>query len=69
MAREFAKDHALNLTARSGEKMDTVAKKIGSKTMLLDATEVSAVAPLFNRLSTAPTVVIFNSSARVRGPI
>ena len=69
MAREFAKDHALNLTARSREKMDTVAKKTGSKTMLLDATEVSAVAPLFNRLSTAPTVVIFNSSARVRGPI
>lgn len=69
LAREFAQDHVLILAARSGEKIRSVAQETGARTVQLDATDEPAVAALFEGLPAAPRVVIYNPSARVRGPI
>ncbi|MDD9921106.1 MAG: SDR family NAD(P)-dependent oxidoreductase [Boseongicola sp.] len=69
VARELATDHKLTLAARNGEKMRDVANATGARTVLLDATDERAVATLFEDLETPPRVVVYNPSARVRGPI
>lgn len=69
VARELMVDHDLTLVARSGERMRTVAGDTGARTVLLDATDEAAVARLFDELPAAPRVVVYNPSARVRGPI
>ena len=69
LARELAKDHALTLAARNGDRMREVAEDTKAETVLLDATDEAAVEVLFNDLPTAPRVVIYNPSARVRGPV
>ena len=69
VARELATDHDLVLAARSGEKMRDVAEATGARSVLLDATDESAVAALFDSLSGPPRVVVYNPSARVPGPI
>lgn len=69
LARELAKDHALTLAARNGDRMREVAEYTKAETVLLDATDEAAVAALFDDLPTAPRVVIYNPSARVRGPV
>jgi NAD(P)-dependent dehydrogenase (short-subunit alcohol dehydrogenase family) len=69
LARDLMTDHDLTLAARSAEKMLTVSKETNARTVLLDATDESAVAALFDDLPAAPRVVIYNPSARVRGPI
>ncbi|WP_207209948.1 SDR family NAD(P)-dependent oxidoreductase [Tropicimonas sp. IMCC6043] len=69
LARELMIDHELTLAARSGNRMQSVAGETGARTVLLDATDEGAVAELFAELPEAPRVVIYNPSARVRGPI
>ncbi|TFL18890.1 SDR family NAD(P)-dependent oxidoreductase [Jannaschia formosa] len=69
LARELARDHDLTLAARSGAKMREVAAGTGAETVLLDATDEAAVAALFDALPRPPRVVIYNPSARVRGPV
>jgi len=69
LARELMTDHDLTLAARSGEKMEAVAEETNARTVLLDATDESAVAALFEDLPAPPRLVIYNPSARVRGPI
>lgn len=69
IARELAADHTLTLAARNGEKMRDVARETGARSVLLDATDEGAVATLFDDLETSPSVVVYNPSARVRGPI
>ena len=69
IARELAADHALTLAARSGEKMQDVANATEARAVLLDATDESSVAALIDNLETPPRVVVYNPSARVRGPI
>lgn len=69
LARELAADHDLTLVARSGEKMRDVAKETGARMVLADATDESAIAALFDDLPEPPRVVIYNPSARLRGPI
>ncbi|MDU8913436.1 SDR family NAD(P)-dependent oxidoreductase [Aestuariicoccus sp. MJ-SS9] len=69
LARNLAADHALTLAARSGDKMAAVAVETGAETVLLDATDEDVVANLFAALPAPPRVVIYNPSARVRGPI
>jgi NAD(P)-dependent dehydrogenase (short-subunit alcohol dehydrogenase family) len=69
VARELMGDHDLTLVARSGERMRAVAAETGARTVLLDATDEAAVARLFDDLPVAPRVVVYNPSARVRGPI
>ncbi|MFA8386483.1 MAG: SDR family NAD(P)-dependent oxidoreductase [Pelagibaca sp.] len=69
LARELMSDYSLTLAARSADKMQSLADDTGARTVLLDATNESAVAALFNGLPVSPRVVIYNPSARVRGPI
>ncbi|MBT8419146.1 MAG: oxidoreductase, partial [Silicimonas sp.] len=47
LARELSSDHSLTLAARSGDKMQAVAKETGASTVLLDSTDEAAVAALF----------------------
>ena len=69
LARELATDHDLTLVARSGERMRDVARETGARTVLADATDENAIGALFDDLPAPPRVVIYNPSARVRGPI
>lgn len=69
LARNLAPDHDLTLAARSGDKMRALAEETNARAVLLDATDEDAVAALFDSLPAAPRVVIYNPSARVRGPI
>lgn len=69
VARDLASDHMLTLASRSGEKMRAVAEETGANTVLLDGTDETAVAALFDDLPEPPRVVVYNPSARVRGPI
>jgi len=69
VARDLAQDHTLTLAARSGDKMRAVAEETGARTVLLDATDEAAVAALIDDLPHAPRVVVYNPSARVRGPV
>lgn len=69
LARDLAQDHVLTLAARSGMKMQGVAAETGAKTVLLDAMDEAAVSALFDGLPASPRVVIYNPSARVRGPV
>ena len=69
LARNLAPDHSLVLAARSPGKMQALAEETGARTTLLDATDEAAVAALFADLPAAPRVVIYNPSARARGPI
>lgn len=69
LAREFSSDHELILAARSSEKMNALAEETGARSILLDATDESAVADLFGELPTSPRLVVYNPSARVRGSI
>jgi NAD(P)-dependent dehydrogenase (short-subunit alcohol dehydrogenase family) len=69
LAREFGADHAVTLAARTGDRMQAVAAETGARTVLLDATDEAAVAALLDGLPAAPRLVIYNPSARVRGPV
>ena len=69
LARNLMADYSLTLAARSAEKIVALAAQTDARAILLDATDEDAVAALFNDLPEAPRVVIYNPSARVRGPI
>ncbi len=69
LARELERDHALTLAARSAEKMRDLAAETGAEAVLLDATDEAAIEELFDALPQPPRVVIYNPSARVRGPV
>lgn len=69
VARNLAPDHALTLAARSADKMKTLADELGATAVQLDATNEAEVAGLFDALPSPPRVVIYNPSARVRGPV
>jgi NAD(P)-dependent dehydrogenase (short-subunit alcohol dehydrogenase family) len=69
LARELTPDYSLTLAARTADKMQSLADETDARMVLMDATDESAVAALFDGLPVAPRVVIYNPSARVRGPI
>lgn len=69
VARELSTDHDLTLAARNGEKIRSTAEETGAAVTLLDGSDETAVAALLDQLPQAPRVVIYNPSARVRGPI
>lgn len=69
VARNLAPDHALTLAARSADKMKTLADELGATAVQLDVTNEAEVAGLFDALPSPPRVVIYNPSARVRGPV
>ena len=62
----------VGLAARSAEKLMPLAQEIGAKVYSVDATSPSAVARLFEQSDAdlgQADVVVYNASARVRGPI
>lgn len=70
LARALAHRHYdLVLAARGADKMAAVARETGAATHQMDASNPEAVAAFFQGLPRAPRVVIYNPSARVRGPI
>ena len=69
LARNLSEDYTLTLSARRADKLASLADETAARTVQVDATDEAAVAALFDSLPVAPRVVIYNSSARVRGPI
>lgn len=62
----------IGLAARNAEKLRPLADEIGAKTYSVDATSPSAVARLFEQADAdlgQPDVVLYNASARARGPL
>lgn len=60
------------LASRGAGKLDKLATETGARLFQADASEPDAVAGLFEAVDTAfgaPDVVLYNASARVRGPI
>lgn len=59
------------LAARGTEKLAALARETGAKTFACDAVDPAAVEALFKSLDKdlgVPTLVVYNASARVRGP-
>ena len=73
LARRFAAEGMrVALAARNPDKLSALAGEIGATAYACDAAERDQVATLFSSFDTdfgvAPDVVVFNPSARVRGP-
>lgn len=60
------------VAARGRDKLQAIAKETGAGMMTCDSTDPDAVAALFDdateQLGSAPDVVVYNASQRVRGP-
>ena len=74
LARAFAEaGMKVGLSARRVDKLEGLAAELGAATHACDASEPAAVAGLFaamdKALGGAPDVVVYNPSARVRGPL
>ena len=73
IARRFARDGmAIAMAARNPGKLEEICKSIGAKAFACDASVPQQVNGLFKAVATAigdPDVVVFNASARVRGPV
>lgn len=72
LARLFAaKGLRVSLTARSPDKLADLAAETGAVVHACDASDHAQVVELFARLDGdgAPDVVVYNPSARVRGPL
>ena len=74
LARAFTRDAGLKVAvaARRREKLDAIARETGAGTLTCDATDAAAVAAMLEeaaqQLGSAPEVVVYNASQRVRGP-
>ncbi|HTW29877.1 MAG TPA: SDR family NAD(P)-dependent oxidoreductase [Acetobacteraceae bacterium] len=68
-ARVLAREgYAVALAARDTGKLAALAREIGGSAHACDATNAAAVAALFATVG-VPDVVLYNPSARVRGPL
>jgi NAD(P)-dependent dehydrogenase (short-subunit alcohol dehydrogenase family) len=68
-ARALAKEgYQVALAARTTGKLDALAKDIGASVHECDASDPAAVAGLFEAVGN-PSVVLYNASNRVRGPV
>lgn len=61
--------YELTLAARDTLKIKNLSDEVKAKTVAMDATDSKAVTALFDGLPRPPRVVIYNPSARIRGPI
>jgi NAD(P)-dependent dehydrogenase (short-subunit alcohol dehydrogenase family) len=70
--RLAARGHALALASRDAARLAPLASETGARAHGCDAAEPGAVAALFAAVAAelgAPDVVVYNPSARVRGPV
>ncbi len=58
----------VSLAARNSDKLASLAADTGAKTFTCDATKEDQVRDLFDALEGTPDWVVFNASARARGP-
>jgi len=58
----------VGLAARNVDKLKDLVKQTGAQAYACDAADPSAVEKLFSALKTAPDLVVYNPSYRVRGP-
>ena len=60
------------VAARGRDKLETIAKETGAGVLTCDTADADSVAALFDaatkKLGSAPEVVVYNASQRVRGP-
>lgn len=72
LARLFAREGLqVALAARNAGKLDAISHDTGAKPYACDATDATAVAGLFTAVERdigPPDVVVYNASARARGP-
>ena len=64
-----AQGHDVALAARNAGKLAALARETGAATHALDAADAEATAALVEGLPGPLSVVVYNPSARVRGPI
>ena len=73
LARLFASEGLrVSLAARNSEKLAALCAETGAKAFACDATDPDAVARMFAQVEAAsgsPDVVVYNASARARGPV
>jgi NAD(P)-dependent dehydrogenase (short-subunit alcohol dehydrogenase family) len=73
LARLLAKDGVrIALAARNADKLAALAKETGAKAFACDAVDAAAVDRLFDEVGREvgePDLVVYNASARARGPI
>jgi NAD(P)-dependent dehydrogenase (short-subunit alcohol dehydrogenase family) len=70
LARLFAKNGmSVALAARDAAKLTALAAETGATAHACDASKADDVAHLFAQLDAPPDVVVFNASARARGPV
>jgi NAD(P)-dependent dehydrogenase (short-subunit alcohol dehydrogenase family) len=72
LARRLRREgYRLALAARSVDKLKSLREEVGARTFSCDASAAQEVTRLFEQVSEAlgdPELVIYNASARVRGP-
>jgi NAD(P)-dependent dehydrogenase (short-subunit alcohol dehydrogenase family) len=61
--------YSLVLAARDTTKFSALTAETGARAVSLDGSDPTAVEQLFDSLDAAPDVVVYNPSARVRGPL
>ncbi len=61
--------YRLVLAARDAGKLADLAGETGAQAVALDASDPASVEALFEGLDAEPDVVVYNPSARVRGPL
>ena len=70
LARLLAREgHEVLLAARDSEKLAPLCAETGAQAATLDAADAVATARFFAGLDRAPRVVVYNPSARLRGPL
>ncbi|QPH55819.1 SDR family NAD(P)-dependent oxidoreductase [Pontivivens ytuae] len=70
LARLFAAEgYDLALAARNTDKLTGLVAETGASQHMCDASDPSSVEALFAAVPAVPDVVIYNPSARVRGPV
>jgi NAD(P)-dependent dehydrogenase (short-subunit alcohol dehydrogenase family) len=70
LARLFAKDGMrIALAARDAGKLASLAQETEAACIACDVSQPDDVARMFAQLDAVPDVVVFNPSARVRGPV
>jgi NAD(P)-dependent dehydrogenase (short-subunit alcohol dehydrogenase family) len=73
LARLLSREgYAVALAARNTEKLASLCAETGARVYPCDVSDASQVAALFDQIDRdvgAPDVVIFNASARARGPV
>ena len=73
LARLFSREGLrVALAARNSEKLGPLCAETGAEAFACDATDPGEVAQMFNAVETAiggPDVVVYNASARARGPV